>query len=244
MEEKRARAIIPMWADAPDDTVKEYTPKKNRAETQAKIRQDMKAALADRESDSIRRNLIAILVLTAFVLEGWIVAVYTENRVSKEVRQTVESEMRQGFAVYLEEQEQKRQAENLLTGEASLQAAITELGEKLTVHAAGLRQDRKVTKAGAETYLWVDVARWLSGLYGDSIDAVLEGPVENYDKDHPVREEDREIGMRVAEAVMTGNYPNGFTTDLQFAEINADGSVTARSKLKTDSTTVFWRIEA
>ena len=242
MEEKSARALFPVWADE-DEPVKEYTPRNSRTETRPRQSRNLRTAIADAASDFIRRNLIAILIIVAFALEGWIVAVYTEHRVAKEVRQTVEAEMRQGFAAYLEEQEQKRQAEAFLTGDASRQAAITELGEKLTVHAAGLRQDRKVTKAGAETYLWVDIARWLSGLYGKTIDDILEGPVENYDKNHPVREEDREIGMRVAEAVMTGNYPNGFTTDLQFAEINADGSVTARSKLKTDSTTVFWHLE-
>ena len=130
----------------------------------------------------------------------------------------------------------------LLTGEESRQAAINDLGEKLAVHAAGLRMDRKVTKAGAETYLWVDAARLLSGKYGATIDDVLSGPVENYDPNHAVRNEDREIGLKVASAVINGAFPDGFTTDLQFAEINADGSVTARSKLKTDSTTVFWRV--
>lgn len=242
MEEKRARAILPIWADEEDDTVKEYNPRATRAEARPQHRVRGKRTLAEMANDFIRDNLIAILILTAFALEGWIVAVYTEHRVSREVRQTVEAEMRQGFAEYLDQKEAERQAAAFMTGEASRQAAIDDLGGKLAIHAAGLRMDRKVTKAGAETYLWVDAARLLSGKYGATIDDVLAGPVENYDPNHAVRDEDREIGMKVASAVINGAYPDGFTTDLQFAEINADGSVTARSKLKTDSTTAFWRI--
>ena len=172
-------------------------------------------------------------------ITGLIVRKTTTDRVTEEVTH----KMRAEFQEYLNQQEEQRKKESFLTGDASLQAAINDLGKKLGIHVAGLRQDRKVTKAGAETYCYVDIARLLSGLYGKTIDDVLNGPVENYDENHPVRDEDLEIGMKVAAAVMTGHYPNGFTTDLQFAEINADGSVTARNKLKTDSTTVFWRIE-
>lgn len=256
MEERKARALFPVWAD----DVKEYRPRNEikfekplegfgrETPTRKEIREAREKGntmikIQDAVSDFLRNHLITILILTAFALEGWIVAVYTEHRVSREVRQTVEAEMRQGFAEYLAQKEEEKKAAEFLTGEASQQAAINDLGGKLAIHAAGLRMDRKVTKAGAETYLWVDVARMLSGKYGATIDDVLAGPVENFDPNHAVRDEDREIGMKVASAVISGTYPNGFTQELQFAEINADGSVTARSKLKTDSTTVFWRIE-
>ena len=245
MEEKIARAMLPDWSKD-DETVREYIPKKPKADNGRGPRHidNLKASFMDVANDFIRRNLIAILVLTAFILEGWIVAVYTKNRVSHEVRQTVEAEMRQGFAVYLEQQEEQRKRESFLTDEDSTLEAIMELGRRLKTHCSCLRMDRKVTKEGAETYLWVDVARLFSGKYGKSIDEVLEsGQIEAYDPNHATRDEDGDIAYDVAERAIRGEWPNGFTLDLQFAEINADGSVTARTKLYTDSTTKFWRIE-
>lgn len=195
----------------------------------------------------------AVFTIYTIILSAWV-----NYRAGREARETAQSAVRSavttaenhifdvlGISREQFQEMEKAKAEGkpaLLTGEESRQAAINDLGEKLAVHAAGLRMDRKVTKAGAETYLWVDAARLLSGKYGSTIDDVLSGPVENYDPNHAVRNEDREIGLKVASAVINGAYPDGFTTDLQFAEINADGSVTARSKLKTDSTTVFWRV--
>lgn len=243
MEERKARAMLQVWA-GDDDGVKEYKPRSTRIEPKPQHRVRGKTSLAEMVNDFIRRNLIAILVLTAFALEGWIVAVYTEHKVSREVRQTVEAEMRQGFAEYLEAQEEERKRASLLVDDESINNAIMELGRRLKIHCSCLRMDRKVNKAGAETYLWVDVARLASGKYGDNIDAVLEsGQIEAYDKNHATRDEDGDIAYDVAERFIRGEWPDGYTTDLQFAEINADGSVTARTKLYTDSTTKFWRIE-
>ena len=206
----------------------------------------------------MRKYLILIVGAAAFTLYTILLSSWVNYRAGREARETAQSAVRSAvttaenhiFEVMGISREQFQEMEKakaegkpaLLTGEESRQAAINDLGEKLAVHAAGLRMDRKVTKAGAETYLWVDAARLLSGKYGSTIDDVLSGPVENYDRNHAVRNEDREIGLKVASAVINGAFPDGFTTDLQFAEINADGSVTARSKLKTDSTTVFWRV--
>jgi hypothetical protein len=249
MEERKARAMFPVWSE--DDDVKRYRPdyarpeKRNqKAPREVKNTTSIWTGIVDAANGFIRRNLIAILVLTAFALEGWIVAVYTEHKVSREVRQTVEAEMRQSFAVYLEEQEQKRQAANLLTGDASLQAAIDAMVEPVARHIAGLRMDRGVTVNGAKTYVWgVDFSRLASGKYGRTIEEVLAGNIEGYKEDHAVRQEDRDISRELCTAYMHGERPNKWTPDLEFAEINADGSVTARNKLKTDSTTRFWGYE-
>ena len=198
----------------------------------------------------MRKYLILIVGAAAFTIWSILLSSWVNYRAGKEAQSAVTTAENHIFDVMGISREQFQEMEKakaegkpaLLTGEESRQAAINDLGEKLAVHAAGLRMDRKVTKAGAETYLWVDAARLLSGKYGSTIDDVLSGPVENYDRNHAVRNEDREIGLKVASAVINGAFPDGFTTDLQFAEINADGSVTARSKLKTDSTTVFWRV--
>lgn len=221
-------------------------------------RKKTKGAHAVNKDTFLRKYGILLILAAAFTIYTILLSSWVNYRAHRETHEatqravnsavtTAENHIFDVMGISREQfkEMEKAKAEGkpaLLTGAESRQAAIDDLGGKLAIHAAGLRMDRKVTKAGAETYLWVDAARLLSGKYGATIDDVLSGPVENYDKNHAVRNEDREIGLKVASAVINGAFPDGFTTDLQFAEINADGSVTARSKLKTDSTTVFWRI--
>ena len=130
------------------------------------------------------------------------------------------------------------------TGQASYDAALKAIEDPLAVHVAGLCQIRKVTKAGAETYCWVDIARLQSGAYGTTLLDFLTDPkqIEGYYPDVNVRDEDREIAHRVAEMVMRKEYPNGFTSDFQYAYIHADGSVTARTDLNANSATKYWGI--
>lgn len=194
------------------------------------------------------KNGIALIVLFAWAasmmlgccLTGVIVRHNTTVRVTAEVT----SQLRQDFQSYLDQQEQERKAAQFLTGEASMQAAIDSMVEPIAEHVAGLRMDRGVTIAGAKTYVWgVDFPRLDSGKYGSTIQQILEGNIEGYTKGHAVRNEDREIARELVTAYMKGERPDKWTPDLEFAEINADGSVTARNKLKTDSTTKFWRLE-
>ena len=204
--------------------------------------------------EEFRKKYGLLLIAAAFftvytVCLSALVAHRTDRRVTEEVTEAVTTELRTGFQEYLDQMEEERNRTAFLTGDDSRQAAIESLKGPLAEHAAGLRMDRKVTAAGAETYLYVDCARWLSGTHGETIEDVLNetGPngvrqIEAYTPGHATRNEDGEIAERVATAIITGHYPDGFTTELQYAEINADGSVTARDKWKTDSTTVFWRI--
>lgn len=183
--------------------------------------------------------MIAWSVTLCSITEAW-----TRKVVTKEVTLQVQSEMRHGFQQYLEQMEQDEKAAQFLTGEASRQAAIDEMIMPIAEHIAGLRMDRHVTVDGVKTYIWgVDFTRLDSGKYGSTIQQVLDGNVEAYKKGHAVRNEDKEIARELVTAYMNGERPDRWTPDLEFAEINADGSVTARSKLKTDSTTKFWRYE-
>lgn len=173
-----------------------------------------------------------------------ITANIVRKRTTEEVTQRVTSEMRQGFQNYIESiREEERQA-SFLADDASRQAAIDLMVAPIAEHIAGLRMDRKVTVDGAKTYVWgVDFTRLSSGRYGKTINEVLGGNIEGYVKGHGVRPEDTELARQLCTDYMTGCFPKDWTPDLEFAEINSDRSVTARSKLKTDSTTVFWRYD-
>lgn len=146
-------------------------------------------------------------------------------------------EVPDGFGIQLVDKRPK-------TGQDSYNDALKAIEDPLAIHVAGLCQIRKVTKAGAETYCWVDIARLKSGNYGTSLLDFLTDPtqIEGYYPDVNVRNEDREIAHRVAEMVMRKEYPNGFTSDFQYAYIHADGSVTARTDLNANSATKYWGI--
>lgn len=132
-----------------------------------------------------------------------------------------------------------------LTGQESWDNALKELEDPLAQHVASLRQKRKCTKAGAETYAWVDIAVLKSEKYGKSLTDFISDPskIEGYDTDVFIREEDREIAHKVAEMVMNKRFPNGFNIDYQYAVINSDGSVTARTEYKVTPNTKFWEVE-
>ena len=133
----------------------------------------------------------------------------------------------------------------ILTGQASWDNALKLYEDPLAQHVASLRQKRGCTKAGAETYAWVDIAILKSGKYGNSLTDFISDPnkIEGYDENAFIREEDRAIAHKVAEMVMNKQFPNGFTTDYQFAVINADGTVTARTEYQVTSKTKFWEAE-
>ena len=139
------------------------------------------------------------------------------------------------------EEAKKEGQPTILTGEESRQAAIEALAGPIAEHIAGLRMDRNVTLDGVKTYIWgVDFARLDSGKYGHTIEGILSGSVEGYTKGRATRPEDDDLAKELCTAYYNGELPSRWSPDLEFAEINADGSVTARNELNTDSKTKYW----
>lgn len=145
------------------------------------------------------------------------------------------------YAAQIQAYKDQEAASRVLTGDESMNAAINALTDALAVHIAGLRMDRGVTADGAKTYIWgVDIARLDSGKYGSSIESVLAGNIECYSAGHAVRAEDKQIAFEIADAYLRGIRPDKWIPSLEFAEIHADGSVTARNELFTGRSTKYW----
>lgn len=256
MDEERARAIIPVWA-ATEESQK-------RTSNREGVKQQMTERWREFTGNFIRDHFITIIIIFAVLLEGFIVSAYTKKRVRSEVteatRAAVEAEMRQGFLDYQNNPNAETEAlltlkragfedflnwqmgQNLKTGDESLNAAIEALVPKIADHIAGLRMDRGVTIDGCRTYVWgVDFSRLDSRKYGSNIDDVLEGNIEGYTKNRGARPEDTELARELCTDYVKKAYPSKWSPDLEFAEINADGSVTARNEYKTGSKTKFWR---
>ena len=238
MTDYNARLQMPLFAAS------DYSEEKNRAD---RLRAELRLEMQNRVEKAKKRYGLALIVLFAWAasmmvgccLTGWIV----HNRTEKEVTERVTHEMRAAMQAYLEEQETQQKAASFLSGEASTQAAIDSIAGQLAPLIAGLRMDGRVTTEGAYTYGWTVIARLQSGKYGNSIAEVLSnaGQYEYYNPEHGTREEDVAIARQIASDYINGTFPDGYFSGIEFCQINADGSVTARDDFYTGSTTNFWK---
>lgn len=208
-----------------------------------------------------RKYMILIVGATLFTIYSVCLSGYVNYKAARTakaetaaaVKSAVKSERQHIFDVmeiteeqFAEKEKAKEEGKpTILTGQASYDNALALIEEPLAKHVASLRQIRKCTKAGAETYAWVDIAILKSGKFGNKLTDFLSDPekIEGYSETVNVREEDTAIAHKVAEMVMSSKFPNGFTIDYQYAVINADGSVTARNEYNVSSTTRFWEAE-
>lgn len=227
MEEKMAREELKIWGEEP--RIRE--PKKEKLPMKMRILLFFEGFL--------KRNAIAMLVIAALALEGWAVAIYTEKRVTKEVTASVTAELRQGFQKYLDEMERQRMASGLLTGEASLQAAMEDEAKAIAKLLYGYRnnslRDRK-------TLIWCVLARVDSNAYPNTVEAVVDQAKQwmFYQSNNPVRPDDQELAMEMLKEWHDGKYPAGFSSEFVYAEWSAH-DIALRNEYKTSSKTKYFR---
>lgn len=227
MEEKMAREELKIWGEKP--RIRE--PKKEKL--------PMKMRILLFFEGFIKRNAIAMLVIAALALEGWAVAIYTEKRVTKEVTASVTAELRQGFQKYLDEMERQRMASGLLTGEASLQAAMEDEAKAIAKLLYGYRnnslRDRK-------TLIWCVLARVDSNAYPNTVEAVVDQAKQwmFYQSNNPVRPDDQELAMEMLKEWHDGKYPAGFSSEFVYAEWSAH-DIALRNEYQTSSKTKYFR---
>jgi hypothetical protein len=243
MIDEKAMRMLPTYAKA-EIPQREEVPK------------GMWTRLMNHAAERIRvgfRRKWGILIIGAalFTIYTVILSASVAHRTEIRVRQEMAGEAAAAVEQYKAEQDKKeKDAEEeqkkagFLTGEASQQNYINMLAGTLSEHVASLRMERGVTAAGAETYAWVDLARFASGLYGSTLEEVLSDPkqIEGYIKGHATRPEDDEIGLRVATNYVMKKFPTGYNMNMMFARIMADGSVEARDQYDTGPDTRYFAI--
>lgn len=124
MNEFEARAFLPLYATA--DPVKVYEPKQKRGGKHDPGILPWRMRLENK----LHEWKLHHGIVTAFLifLAGWtlVTVLITGAIVRYNTTVKVTSEMRANFTEYLKQQENQRQADQLLTGEASKQTAITQ----------------------------------------------------------------------------------------------------------------------
>ena len=256
MDEKTARELLPIYScddsdvktyrigDAAGLHVSDWKKHGRRAKPKKTLEDRLICAIADAPKmlrDLVRDHLITMLVILALALEGWAVALVTERKVTKEVTETVTSELRAGFQQYLDQQERDRQAASFLTGEASFEAALdsdAEWGAKLIY---GYLKNGNISRTQAKAIVCCAEARATSGYTGSFEEAVRQAKQWMwYSDDNPVRGEDKQLVKDVLRELRAGRYPDGFTSDYIYMEWNP-GDIVLRNKWEKDSRTKYWR---
>lgn len=236
MTDARIRAMIPMYAAEADNAPPPPKPR---------------FGLDDWFRDFKRQNGIAILILFAWaasmMLGCCLTGVIVRNRTTERVTAEVTSELRAGFQEYLTRQEEQRQAAELLTGDASVEAASVELGTNyIAPLLAAYRMEYATTEEGCLTLGWTFIARLMkqSTEFGKTPQEILErkGAWEGNPVGHAVANQDIELGIAIARDFYTGHYPDGFTADFTFGARESGGGFVARNEFITGPNTVYLRI--
>ena len=160
-----ARDLIPLYASIePEDYVRHYEPKRSHVKPEQVTRGSFGRSADHEEPLRMKvyqfiRNLwkkgvafwMVTLAYTIFIC--CVTGVIVKNNTTLEVTERVTAEMRQNFSAYLADQEEAASRERFLTGEASLEAAITDDAKRLasigqgvinTYTAADLKDAEKV----------------------------------------------------------------------------------------------------
>ena len=237
MTDARIRALIPMYAAKTEDVPPPQNPR---------------FGFDDWFRDFKRQNGIALLLLFAWaasmMLGCCITGVIVRNRTTKRVTDEVTSKLRAGFEEYLAQQEAERKAAEFLTGDASLEAAILDLGQTyIAPLLATYRMEFGTSEEGCLTLGWTFIARLLkqSSEFGKTAQEILErkGAWEGNPVGHAVANQDVEMGTAIARDFYTGHYPDGFTADFTFGAREANGGFVARNEFITGPNTVYLRIK-
>ena len=189
----------------------------------------------------LKRYGIALIVMFAWaasvMISCCITGTIVHRNTERETAERVRNEMIGNMQSYIEQQEQERMASTLMTGDASLQAAM-EAEADVIARAIG----PMATKRMKQSMIWNILARVDSKSYPNSVQEVVEQPQQwmFYKSENPIRDDDRELAMEQLALWHEGRYPAGLKTEMVFAEWSQNDYVLRNTWDKTSSTE-YWR---
>lgn len=185
-------------------------------------------------------SFLAVWTVSACAITGAIV----KKNTTEEVTARVQSEMRQGFQQYLEQQAEAQRRDSFLTGEDSFEAAVQEIAVPLSQIIATYSQDYGVTQEGLNTIGWVFCARCAqsSSEFGKSPKEILEKDQawEGKVVGHATRNQYLVLAEEISRDYLNGKYPDGYTIAQTFFSREAGGKIIARNEFKTGPHTIYW----
>jgi len=241
-----------IWSDAPLFTVKMPKKKGNVTNMKQKVIRTLRNVIRAAAGSEFLRRMVkkyGIAAAALLFLWGWtmIACAITANNVEKEtdkrVRAEVTSELRAGFQNYLDSQEEQKDDQSA-AGEGPSEDEVADLAGAMAQVIETYAMDFGVTEEGQKTIGWVFCSRHAknSTEFGKTPQEILEkaGAWEGNVVGHATRPAAKELSKQIARDYLSGNWPDGYTTDLTFFNREPGGKIIARNELKTGPYTVYW----
>ena len=240
MDRERAMAEFPGWAMVPVSRPVRITDEPEWKDEEPKP--EWKLPVSDRMKEFWKKH--AVLIACCAFLPLWtagscgITAAIVRNNTEVEVTERVKHEMLGNMQSYLDQQEQQRMAESLLTGEASRQAAMDADADWLARLAGPY-----ATKRMQLTVIWNALVRVANPDYPDTVEGVVNQASQwmFYKPDNPIRADVRELAMEQLKLFREGRYPAGLSNSFVYGEWSATDYV-LRDRWEKDSRTCYWRM--
>lgn len=217
---------------------------KAKAQHQSKLN-DIKWKLQGRTPEWVQRFLKrhGILLASFVFFFVWTITCVsiTRNNTTAEVTERLEAQFAAEMEAYKHELEVQHQAESLLVGDASKQAAIQEVA---TIMAKSFYGHRNVVTSDNDYYTlgwneWFRVASGGEFANQKSLHDVVSAPnaYMGYSDDNPTPDNMMAIATKICTDYFDGNWP---TTE-QFVYLDwSSGKMIARNEYKTTPSTEYW----
>ena len=204
---------------------------------------------AEKRERFTRRYGLALAAAMGLAFWSMLLCIVTgavvHSRTEKTVRADTEAEMRASFQAYLDRQAEEAAAARFLSGEASFEAAVQELGDSFDELIAAYAQDFGLREDALHGLGWTFIARYVtaSSEFGKTPEEIIgkKGAWEGSVAGHAVRDQDTAIAMEIAREYLSGHYPDGWTPGMTFGSREAGGGWVARNEFITGPNTMYWR---
>ena len=186
-----------------------------------------------------------LTVITAAALAAWTLATcgiteaVVRRNTAAEVTEAVTHELKGQFQTWLDEEEQRRMAEGIVTGDESKQQAIDSAAKAMARAFEGIKAITE-RQDDLRTYGWNMCFRASSRNYPDTIEGVVAQANQymGYSEDNPIVDWKLQLATEITTAYFNGEWPE--TDKYIYAEWDGSGKIILRDEYQAGRNTTYW----
>ena len=184
-------------------------------------------------SNFIKRNGVLIIALIVLLADTGITAGVTQKNVTEELTAQYDAE----YEAKIEAFQQEWMRDHFITGEDSLNLAMDQEADEI---ARAIGQMK--TKRMKLSMTWNILVRVDNPAYPNNVRDVVNQPQQwmFYNKDNPIREDDKQLVLEQLKLWHDKRYPAGLTSAFIYGEWS-DNDYVLRDSWEKNSHTNYWR---
>ena len=185
----------------------------------------------------LRRYGVTLLALAILWGDTTVTAAIVRHNTTIDVTEKLTAQYEAEYADKLESYKQQQQAANLITGEASLMAAMDQEADDIARVIGTM-----ATKRMKLTMMWNILVRVDSPFYPNNVSEVVAQPQQwmFFDEKNPIREDDKQLVLEQLKLWHEGRYPAGLSAAYVYGEWSTNDYV-LRDSWEKNSKTNYWR---